>query len=143
MGKKDATLSCQIPLKHIQHPFVLPPPLFHAPSPPPTHRGHSYITPSTNLFAALISQRLTIRQLKSSFPAALKSNIKWQSPKALKAFQVEPPEVCQALEMPQFTLKDRKENYKSHRLEDFFLNHHSLLGVKSCVSIKGRSRATN
>lgn len=120
MGKKDATLSCQIPLKHIQHPFVLPPPLFHAPSPPPTHRGHCYITPSTNLFAALISQRLTIRQLKSSFPAALKSNIKWQSPKALKAFQVEPPEVCQALEMPQFTLKDRKENYKSHRLEDFF-----------------------
>lgn len=120
MGKKDAALSCQIPQKYIQRPFVLPPPLFHAPSPPPTRRGHSYITPSTNLFAALISWRLTIRQLKSAFPAALKSNIKWQSPKASKAFQSERPEVCQALEMPQFTLRDRKENYKSHRLEDFF-----------------------
>lgn len=38
--------------------------------------------------------------------------------------------------MPQFTLKDRKENYKSHGLEDFFKNHPGLLGVKGCVSIK-------
>lgn len=64
-------------------------------------------------------------------------------PKGFEGISVRTTRGVPGLEMPQFTLKDRKENYKSHGLEDFLKNHPSLLGVKGCVSMKGRSRATN
>lgn len=41
----------------------------------------------------------------------------------LRHFISELPKVHQVLEMPQFTLRNRKQSYKSHSLDDFFLHH--------------------
>lgn len=109
--------------------IVPSPPLLHAPSITPPHKGHCYITPYYKSFCCPHFLEINDQAAQISFcplhERQHSQNVKWQSTKAFKAFNFRTTQGTPGTGDASIYLKRHKTELQKSRADFFFLFHPS------------------